>query len=270
VEAQTTARVKTALVNDPELGLFAIEVRVIDGVAHLTGRVRSRDQAERAEDITREVSGVTGVASALAVGDEPAPPQPDRLARRPPPNREMAELESGPSLFAAGATVGWSLTVSDQLERGIAIGPLVRFGVPHGLGPTIGFDWFRADIESVEGLPPITRVNIRPIMAGIGYTRRTGSLSVTPSIVAGYAFNSLTITDTGIAENLPVEVSNSFVWRVGLSAWFDTSRRTAVNLSAGYLMTGLGLTVLDGQRLTRREASGNTAIVHAGLAYRIF
>jgi hypothetical protein len=38
----------------------------------------------------------------------------------------------------------------------------------------------------------------------------------------------------------------------------------------GYIMTGLRLTVLDDGRLEHREVSGDTAIVHVGVAYRIF
>ena len=69
---------------------------------------------------------------------------------------------------------------------------------------------------------------------------------------------------------LPVEVDNSFAWRVGTSAWIDITPRVALNLSIGYLMTGLRLTVLDNGRLVQRDASGDTTIVHVGLAYRIF
>ena len=104
----------------------------------------------------------------------------------------------------------------------------------------------------------------------LGYTIGSERVSLSPSIVGGYAFNSLTVTDVGAAAALPVEVGNSLAWRVGASAWFDVSRRFAINVSGGYLMTGLRLTVLDGGRLVRRDTRGDTALVHAGLAYKIF
>jgi hypothetical protein len=88
--------------------------------------------------------------------------------------------------------------------------------------------------------------------------------------VGGVAFNSLTITDTGAAAGVPVEVDNSLVWRPGVSAWFDAGHRTAINVSTGYLMTGLRITVLEGGRLVKRDARGDTMLLHVGVAYRLF
>jgi hypothetical protein len=107
-------------------------------------------------------------------------------------------------------------------------------------------------------------------MGGLGYTFARDRASLSISVVGGVAFNSLTVTDTGVAAGLPVEVDNSLAWRPGLSLWFDTSRRTAVNLSVGHVITRLRLTVLEDGHLEKREASGDTTIVHAGLAYRLF
>jgi hypothetical protein len=73
-----------------------------------------------------------------------------------------------------------------------------------------------------------------------------------------------------VVEGLPVEVSNSFVWRIGASAWVDVSRRVAVNVATGYLFTGLRFTVVERGRLERRSESGDTTVLHVGLAYRWF
>jgi hypothetical protein len=269
-DAQTAVRVKTALVNDADLGDAAIEVRVVRGVAQLSGRVRSSAQAERAVSMTRAVPGVTAVESQLQVGgDVPTPPaQPEEEGARS--GFESAEPDPGPSLLAVGATVGWSIPYADPLETRGSFGPLFRLGSPRGLSPVIGFDWFQADLASFGGGESLARVRIKPVMAGLGYTLASDRVSLTPSIVAGYAFNSLTITDTGVVRGLPVEVANSFVWRVGVSAWHDLSRRTAINASMGYVMTGLRLTVLDDDRLVELDTSGDTAIVHVGLAYKLF
>ncbi|MBI4484672.1 MAG: BON domain-containing protein, partial [Acidobacteria bacterium] len=249
---------------------FAIEVRVVRGIAYLSGRVRTRALAERAAGLARSVAGVSRVQTNLQVSGEPAPAPADPVERRAPSAIEFSELESTPRALAVGVSVGWSVPRAAALKTRFEIGPLIRLGSPRGLGPVLGFDWFQADLQSVEGSATITRVHIKPVMLGVGYTLASNGFSVAPSVVAGYAFNSLTITDTGRARGLPVEVSNSFVWRIGLSAWYDTSRRTAVNASAGYLMTRLGLTVLDADRLARRTASGNTAVVHVGVAYKLF
>lgn len=66
-DAQTTAAVKSALLNDAQIGTQAIDVRVSQGVVSLTGMVRSAADVSRAEQIARQVSGVRDVKSGLAV-----------------------------------------------------------------------------------------------------------------------------------------------------------------------------------------------------------
>jgi hypothetical protein len=267
-DAQLAARVKTALVNDPLVGTLAIEVRAIRGVAELSGRVPSREDAERVADLARAVQGVTGVRSNLVIGALGAPP----ASRGPARELESTdvELDAGPGLLALGASLGSSIPSPEALESRVSLSPLIKIGAPRGMGPAVGFDWFHADLESVGGAATLTRVHVRPVMGGVGYTWSTDRFSLTTSVVAGYSFNSLTVTETGIAQGLPVEVANSFAWRVGASLWHDIGRRLALNVSTGYLMSGLRLTVLDGGRLSKRDASGDTTILHAGVAYRLF
>jgi len=69
---------------------------------------------------------------------------------------------------------------------------------------------------------------------------------------------------------VPVEVGNSLAWRPGVSVWFDLGRRFALNVSGGYVMTRLRITVLEGGRLVKRDERGDTAVVHGGLAYKLF
>lgn len=71
-DAVTAARVKTALVNDPDLGIYVIEVRVTGGTARLSGRVETQAQIDRAIALARAVPGISAVESALIVA-LPAP-----------------------------------------------------------------------------------------------------------------------------------------------------------------------------------------------------
>jgi hypothetical protein len=194
-DAQTAARVKTALVNDPALGVRTIEVRVRLGAVDLSGRVLTQDEADRAVAIARGVSGVTAV----------------------------------------------------------------------------GLDWVQAELRSQAGGPDIlTRVQIKPIMLGAGYTIASERTSLSASVVGGYAWNSLTVTDTGSAAGLPVEVDNSLVWRPGVTLWRDVGNRTVLMISVGHVVTGLRLTVLNDGRLEKRSLRGDTTIVRAGVAYKLF
>jgi hypothetical protein len=263
--------VKTSLVNDPEIGELTIEVRVVRGVAALSGRVRSAAQAERARRLAAAVPGVIRVETSLLVGVDPpaaAPAKPDALGTSEP--RDSSEVDPPPGLLAAGGSLGWSVPRLEGLRTRVAVSPLLKLGSPRGLGPVVGFDWFQADLESIGQETPLTRVHVKPVMAGLGYTVAADRLSFTPSLVGGVAFNSLTVTSTGAIDGLPIEIGNSLVWRVGASAWYDLSRRVALNVSAGYLRTGLRVTIVEDGRLAKHRISGNTTLVHAGLAYRLF
>jgi hyperosmotically inducible periplasmic protein len=66
-DAQLGVRVKTALVNDPQLGPRVIEVRVSRGLVILSGMVASDEEAAHAIELTRAVPGVTDVRSQLVV-----------------------------------------------------------------------------------------------------------------------------------------------------------------------------------------------------------
>lgn len=272
-DAQTAARVKTALVNDPDLGVRAIEVTVAGGVARLSGRVRSQVELDRAVALTRAVPGVSRVESALRLGADPASTSdPGETPASPSRVPEAFENEGDPRLLALGASVGWSRPASEALRSRTAIGPLIRLGSGPGLGVAIGFDWFKADIMTPDSRgTSVALVNVRPVMAGLSYTFATDRLSVSPGIVGGVAFNSLSITETGaVGGALAVEVDNSLAWRSGVSVWFDASRRLAVNLSAGYVVTALDLTVLDGGLLAKHHTSGSTLMLRGGLAYKVF
>ena len=98
-DAQTAARVKTALVNDPDLGSRIIEVRVVLGAVRLTGRVSTPEEAARAAAIARGVSGVVSVQASLLVGVEEAVP--DEQLERPgvPAVDLLPELQDTPAFL---------------------------------------------------------------------------------------------------------------------------------------------------------------------------
>jgi len=270
-DAQTAARVRTALINDPDLGARAIDVRVARGVVQLSGRVLTQAEVDRAVALSRAVSGVADVRADLEVGVESVVPALDEEAPRGAIQYDSPELQDNPRLLALGGSVGLSSPRAAALRARVTISPLIKIGEGRGLGPALGIDWFQAEIQSMAERPSVlTRIHVKPIMVGAGYTLGSERLSVSASVVGGYAWNSLTVTATGTAEGLPVEVDNSLVWRPGVSVWYDVSRRTAVRVSVGQVRTRLRLTVLDGGRLEKRDARGDTTIVHAGIAYRLF
>lgn len=268
-DAQTAARVKTALVNDPDLGERTIEVRVVLGVVQLSGRVLTQAEADRAVAIARGVGGVVDVQAILQIGGQAASPPDER--RFDIPEFDSPEVQDNPDLLALGASVAWSAPREAALKTRVTLSPLIRLGSSRGFGLAVGLNWFQAQLQSLTDRPDVlTRVQIKPLMIGAGYTAASERISLSASVVGGYAWNSLTIIDTGTAVGLPIEVDNSLVWRPGVSLWYDVSRSIALNFSVGHVITRLRLTVLEDGRLEKRSQRGDTTIVHAGIAYKLF
>jgi BON domain-containing protein len=271
-DAQLAAQVKTTLVNDPEVGPSLIEVSVVRGVARLSGTVPTQAIAEKAATLARSVQGVLDVQPNLQVGVSNVPPP----AETAPPRESQAipeafETEDDPRLLAVGASLGWSRPRVNALGEEVSVGPLARLGSGRGFGPAIAFNWFRTSLGGgSRGQDVISSINVRPIMIGLGYTFGPNRISVSPSLVAGVAFNSLSVPDTGAADRIAVGVGHSLVWRPGVSVWFDLNRHIALNMSVGHVVTGLRVTFLEDGRLVKQSVSGDTTTVHAGIAYKLF
>ena len=70
-DATITARVKTTFVNDPVVGAMRIDVDTFKGIVTLSGRVKSKQEEQKAIELARKTRGVTDVKSTLVI--EPAP-----------------------------------------------------------------------------------------------------------------------------------------------------------------------------------------------------
>lgn len=266
--AQTAVRVKTAIVNDVELGTLPIDVEAAGGVITLEGIVRTSDQIDRAVAVARGVQGVVRVQSALVIGD-PDPPVP----RPVPPLPALAPRpREGPlRLIGAGASVRLNNPSGDALADELDIGPILRLRTGNGLAPTIAFNWTNAAMEtSPTGLPALARVRIRPVMAGVQYGYTRGRLGAGVSVVGGYAFNNLDIDETAVGPGRAVDVANSFVWRPGATLWYDVTPRIGINLFGGYLFTRPKVTFVSDTSVETHRMRANAVVISVGLAYWIF
>ena len=70
-DAAISARVRTALLNDPQVGSFPLAVDTRAGVVTLTGDVRSDAQVSHAVAVARTVAGVVEVTSRLRIVPPP-------------------------------------------------------------------------------------------------------------------------------------------------------------------------------------------------------
>ena len=66
-DAATTARVKTAIYNEPTLKVMDISVSTEDNVVTLSGTVKSRAEQAKAIRVARQVEGVKAVKTTLVV-----------------------------------------------------------------------------------------------------------------------------------------------------------------------------------------------------------
>jgi osmotically-inducible protein OsmY len=66
-DATITTRVKTSLLNDPDVGGLRIDVDTFKGVVTLSGAVKTAAERDKAMALARKVGGVTDVRSTLQV-----------------------------------------------------------------------------------------------------------------------------------------------------------------------------------------------------------
>lgn len=284
--ARTAARVKTALVNDDLVGVRAIEVRVRDGAVWLSGRVATEEEASRALEVARAVPGVDRVESRLVAGVDPSG-RGDPSTRDDAPPAEVAATTQAVAARAVAAAFEelddersrLAVGVAGRMlnQRGSAAGaqfrpsPIVRIGAGRGLGPAVAFDWFHARPRAPQGLNgDVGRVQVRPVMAGLRYAVPFGRWSVAPSLVGGYAFNSLDVAEAGAVERLSVGISNSLIARGGVSVWVESGLRTVVHASIGRVISRPQFTVVEDGRLQDRTARIDATIVLVGVAYKLF
>jgi hyperosmotically inducible periplasmic protein len=69
-DATITARVKTALLNDPQVGGMKIDVDTTQGVVTMSGTVKDRAEETRAVELARKTPGVKDVKSTLQVSPQ--------------------------------------------------------------------------------------------------------------------------------------------------------------------------------------------------------
>lgn len=62
-----TARVKTAIFNDPDLKVAEINVETFKGVVQLSGFVSTRDEVNKAGALARDVAGVESVRNDIVI-----------------------------------------------------------------------------------------------------------------------------------------------------------------------------------------------------------
>ncbi len=267
-DARITMRVRTALLNDPQLGTEAIEIVVRGGNVELRGRVSSADLAERAENVVRRVEGVRDVTASFEVGPREAVgrDRPGRLPSIPGPNVD------GPTrLIAVGVGSTYAVTPDRATGNGFGVGPTIRLRPRTGWGPSIGFSWTKTPLRrSPSGKPPLATLAVRPVMAGIEYGVSRGRLASAFSVIGGYAFNSLAVDATRSGPDRAIAVENGLALRVGVSTWYDVSSRLGLNFFGGYRHARPTVVFAGVDSVSKQRLNADAVLISVGLAYWIF
>ena len=108
-----------------------------------------------------------------------------------------AQIPDVAKRVGVGGSVGGIFPIDDDVSAGLAGGLSFGLAPAAGLGPTIGFGWYQADLTlpGVSGDVEVGRLRVRPLMGGIGYTWMKGRVATGVSISAGISFNSIKLDD---------------------------------------------------------------------------
>jgi hypothetical protein len=119
-----------------------------------------------------------------------------------------------------GGSAGGIFPVDDDVTAGRAFGLNFGLAPEPGLGLTLGFGWYAADLtlSRVSGDAEVGDLRVRPLMAGVSYTWVKGRVATGVSINAGVSFNSIRLHDQyrsffGSGTQVRVDASNSFAAR---------------------------------------------------------
>lgn len=140
-----------------------------------------------------------------------------------------------------GVSVGGISPTDDDVDAGGAFGFNFGLAPQTGLAPTIGFGWYNADLRlpGVSGDREVGRLRVRPLMAGISYTKVSGRLATGVSVNAGISFNSIKLDGAypgffGPNAVVRVDASNSFAVRPQVRVEYSVARKVGVFSSLGY------------------------------------
>ena len=275
VEDMTLAfAVRTALVNDAEVGMAPVEVTTRDGIVTLDGRVATSAERDRIVSLARSVAGVKRVESRItlgtaAVADGAAPPAPAgrRSALPPadpwPPGRH----------FAVGGAVEASRMRSGALDGTWSLGPVFRFGRGSGVRPTFGIARLRSDLPPTSGTGAFGSLRQAVVVGGVAYAFTGERWSLQTSLAAGFSFNHIRLDPGPVVPadaSLPVAVDGSLALVPSVTLWREVSRRASVGVTTGYLITRPNASWLEGDRFVRRRLTADALVVGVNAAFWVF
>ena len=185
--------------------------------------------------------------------------------------------------IAVGVSVVRFEPEASELKTKLRVVPTVSRVPRPGWGIAAGLNWFDADVDGgFVGLDRrLGKVNVRPLMAGVGYTALVGRLYITPSVVAGPAWNRLKVDDDlrdafSVRGNLGGDDFQTkghavtLAVRPGVSATYAVAPRFGLTAFAGYLFNRPDFDVLTPTSQTRTPWKTDGFSLSAGIVVPVF
>lgn len=181
--------------------------------------------------------------------------------------------------FAVGVSVTTLKPEASELSTKVRIVPTVSRVPSKGWGIALGLNWFEADVDGgfVNLDDRLAKVNVRPLMAGVGYTAVRGRLSVTPSLIAGPSLNTLKIDDEWTdqfavgGDDFDTKANvYSVAVRPGMSVTYAVAPRLGLTAFGGYLFNRPEFKVLTPTGETRTRWKTDGVALSAGVVVPIY
>jgi outer membrane protein with beta-barrel domain len=183
--------------------------------------------------------------------------------------------------FALGGQVSKRASTGPDAHGHLGIGLVWRIGHSKtGFGWDFALNWFSADVDrSIGGIDTdLGEVQIRPIMAGYGYTHVIGKTAVSAKALAGYAFSSATLSsqandayrDRLGARAVTIDASNTIVLKPELGVWHDLSKKMGLRASVGYMVARPQIVVASTLGEDKRRVNADMLMFKVGLVYSVF
>lgn len=183
--------------------------------------------------------------------------------------------------FAIGAQFSTKPSLDPMVHRGTGIDLLWRIGhTKTGWKWKWGLPWYGTDVDRAIGgtTTEFGRVQLRPILAGYGYSHVIGRTSVSANVLGGYAFSSFSLAPAADdayhqrlgAQSITTTVKNPLVLKPEVNVWFDVSRKVGVRVNANYLVARPTVTVRSTLGEDRTRIHADKFSISVGTVYSVF
>lgn len=174
--------------------------------------------------------------------------------------------------FILGPALNGVYPLDGDLASDISIGAFFKRRPKKGFSPAFRLNWFRVDLRRQGQDRLLGKLQVRPFMAGVGYTIVKGRFSYGGAAVAGYSFNKITTTDDVVdKDHATFDVKDCFVWRVGVNADYALGSRFVLTSGLGFafLDPKIRLTVSLPDQTVTRESSwrANAFVWQTGIGF---